>query len=69
MAMDGSEGVPVLESLQLLGIEFLAEWDALAELAQADTRAGTVDRDFPGGIRARRDGQQLVLRTTGSRER
>jgi tRNA(Ile)-lysidine synthase len=42
-----------------------AEWEALAELAQADARSGTSERDFPGGIRARRDGQQLLLRAIG----
>jgi len=40
----------------------LAEWDALAELAQgAPPVSGAQQRDFPGGIRARREGTRLVL--------
>jgi tRNA(Ile)-lysidine synthase len=43
----------------------LAEWEALAELAQAAASPGPRQRDFPGGIRARRQGSRLVLAAAG----
>ena len=39
----------------------LAEWEALADLAQAAAAPAAQQRDFPGGIRARRQGTRLVL--------
>jgi hypothetical protein len=39
----------------------LAEWEALAQLAQDAAGPGKPQRDFPGGIRARREGAWLVL--------
>jgi tRNA(Ile)-lysidine synthase len=44
----------------------LAEWDALAELAQGAAAPGTQQRDFPGGIRACRQGARLVLTPAGA---
>jgi tRNA(Ile)-lysidine synthase len=38
----------------------LAEWETLAEMAQGDGRM-VQQRDFPGGVRARREGAMLVL--------
>ena len=39
----------------------LAQWEALAELAQGAPPPAAEQRDFPGGIRARRQGARLVL--------
>jgi tRNA(Ile)-lysidine synthase len=43
----------------------LAEWEALADLAQDAAAAGSQQRDFPGGIRVRRQGARLVLAAAG----
>ncbi len=39
----------------------LAEWQALAEMVEADAKTSPPPRDLPGGIRARRDGDRLLL--------
>jgi hypothetical protein len=44
----------------------LAEWEALAELAQAAASPGPAQRDFPGGIRARRQDARLFLTPAGA---
>jgi tRNA(Ile)-lysidine synthase len=43
----------------------LAEWEALADLAQAAGAANTSTRDFPGGIRCSRQGARITLAPRG----